>query len=88
MSRGFLKAGLADAPAAHRAFPRNDGNGLLTDCSASCVEGAGTHMLLDPIWFDCVVVIGAVIPIAVALYLAFEPSPTQRVLGPKYRSNS
>jgi hypothetical protein len=45
-------------------------------------------MLLDPIWFDCVVVIGAIIPIAVALYLAFEPSSALRVLGPKYRSNA
>jgi|SoiMetStandDraft_2_1073263.scaffolds.fasta_scaffold211025_2 hypothetical protein len=45
-------------------------------------------MLLDPIWFDCVVVIGAVIPIAVALYLALEPSSTLRVLGPKHGSNA
>jgi hypothetical protein len=45
-------------------------------------------MLLDPIWFDCVVVIGGIIPIAVALYLAFEPSSALRVLGPKYRSNA
>jgi hypothetical protein len=45
-------------------------------------------MLLDPIWLDCVVVIGAIIPIAVAVYLAFEPSSTLRVLGPKYRSHA
>jgi hypothetical protein len=45
-------------------------------------------MLLDPIWLDCVVVIGAIIPIAMALYLAFEPSSTLRVLGPKSRSNA
>jgi hypothetical protein len=45
-------------------------------------------MLLDPIWLDCVVVIGAIIPIAVTVYLAFEPSSTLRVLGPKYRSHA
>jgi len=41
-------------------------------------------MLLDPIWFECVVAIGAITPIAVALYLAFAPSSANRNLGPKY----
>jgi hypothetical protein len=45
-------------------------------------------MLLDPIWLDCVVAIGAIIPISMALYLAFEPSSTQRILGPKNRSHA
>jgi hypothetical protein len=45
-------------------------------------------MLLDPIWLDCVVAIGGIIPIATAVYLAFEPSSTLRVLGPKNHSNA
>jgi hypothetical protein len=41
-------------------------------------------MLLDPIWFECVVAIGAITPIIMALYLAFTPSSANRNLGPKY----